>query len=203
MVREVAYDEVFDAQLHFRSVLDSMARPGKINAFKEVDLTPPSGLLKSTMVICMSLLNRDASFYLAKGNAETEDYIRVNTGSLPGTLEEADFLIVDGDDSAEIVELAKEGLLTYPEQAATFVLQVQGFSNEEIPDAVGIELKGPGVKDANSIFVSGLEPAWIQALKEKNCEFPLGVDAMLACDGIDGKAEVACFPRSLHLNLLG
>ncbi len=199
MIREVAYDEVFDAQLHFRSVLDSMARPGKINKLKDVDLSPPEGIIRSTMAVCMSLLNRDTSFYLAKGNAEAEDYIRINTGSLPSSLEKADFLVVDGDESAEIVQLAKEGILTYPEQSATFVIQVEGLSNDEVPDSLGIEISGPGVKDVSKLFVAGLEASWIEALNEKNFEFPLGVDVIFTSDGLDGEAFVACLPRSSNL----
>ena len=64
MVREAAYDEVFDSQCHFRSILDSMARPGKINDLKRLGFEPPQSLLSATTAVCLSLLNQDVSFYI-------------------------------------------------------------------------------------------------------------------------------------------
>ena len=43
MVREIRYDEVFDAQKHFRSLLDSMTRPGRISVLDAVPLDAPPG----------------------------------------------------------------------------------------------------------------------------------------------------------------
>jgi len=44
MQREIQYDEIFDAQAHYRLLLDSMARPGKINVMPQLELTTPRGI---------------------------------------------------------------------------------------------------------------------------------------------------------------
>ena len=43
MQRETTYDPVFDAQEHYRLLLDAMARPGKINTLPRLILSVPAG----------------------------------------------------------------------------------------------------------------------------------------------------------------
>ena len=59
MIRETAYDEIFDAQRHFRTLLDSMSRPGKINRFAPLALTPPEGFPRATTYVAFALLNAE------------------------------------------------------------------------------------------------------------------------------------------------
>ena len=44
MQRETAYDQVFDAQEHYRLLLDAMARPGTIYVLPRMSMTTPPGL---------------------------------------------------------------------------------------------------------------------------------------------------------------
>ena len=199
MVREAAYDEVFDSQCHFRSILDSMARPGKINELKRLGFEPPQKLLSATTAVCLSLLNQDVTFYMARGNPASEEFLKVNTGSQSVDLEEADFLIVDQDESPDLVRLVKEGILTYPEQGATIILQTKGFADEQADGFQGIRLEGPGIDGVMELHVRGLGSEWIEALRAKNSEFPLGVDVILASDSEPGEPKVACIPRSSRL----
>lgn len=202
MVREAAYDEVFDSQCHFRSILDSMARPGKINELKRLGFEPPKSLLHATTAVCMSLLNHDVSFYLSRGNPASEEFLKINTGSQSADLEEADFLIVDQDESPDLVRLLKEGLLTYPEQGATIVMQTKGFADGPSEGFQGIRLEGPGIEGKTELHVRGLSSEWIEALKDKNSEFPLGVDVILASDSELEDPKVACIPRSSRLSAI-
>ena len=48
MNRVLAYDEVFHAQRHFRSLLDSMSRPGTIERLDPVDFSPSPHLNKAS-----------------------------------------------------------------------------------------------------------------------------------------------------------
>ncbi|QXD31719.1 phosphonate C-P lyase system protein PhnH [Candidatus Pelagisphaera phototrophica] len=200
MVREAAYDEVFDSQCHFRSILDSMARPGKINDLKRLGFEPPQSLLSATTAVCLSLLNQDVSFYMARGNPASEEFLKVNTGSRSADLEEADFIIVDEDESPDLVRLVKEGLLTYPEEGATIILQTKGFEDEQADGFQGIRLEGPGIDGVMELHVRGLGLEWIEALRAKNSEFPLGVDLILVSDSEPGEQKVACIPRSSRIH---
>lgn len=200
MVREAAYDEVFDSQCHFRSILDSMARPGKINDLKRLGFEPPQSLLSATTAVCLSLLNQDVSFYMARGNPASEEFLKVNTGSRSADLEEADFIIVDEDESPDLLGLVKEGLLTYPEAGATIILQTKGFEDEQADGFQGIRLEGPGIDGVMELHVRGLGLEWIEALRAKNSEFPLGVDLILVSDSEPGEQKVACIPRSSRIH---
>ena len=202
LVRESRYDEVFDSQAHFREVLDCMARPGKINTLAHLPINFPSKIEESTAYVCLSLLNRDVSYYHAGGSAEVEDYIRVNTGCLPGELEAADFIVAKGSDIPEMLDIAKDGILTYPEGGATFIVEVTGVSSTEIAPALKLCLTGPGIDIEKVIWVSGWQKEWVDALCEKNSEYPLGVDTILSFKSHTGEAKVCCIPRSTKIEII-
>lgn len=202
LVRESGYDEVFDSQSHFREVLDCMARPGKVNELERVPIAVPYGIEESTAYVCFALLNRDVSYYCSNGSSAVEDFIRVNTGCLPGELQEADFIVAKGTDIPEMLEFAKEGLLTYPESGATFVVEVESVSPTEVVPALKLRLSGPGIDGDRLIWVSGWRHEWVDILKEKNSEYPLGVDTILSFKSPTGEANVCCLPRSTKIEIL-
>jgi alpha-D-ribose 1-methylphosphonate 5-triphosphate synthase subunit PhnH len=57
-----------------------------------------------------------------------------------------------------------------------------------------VQVRGPGVDGAAHFFTKGLHPVFLGTLKEKNQEFPQGVDVMLTCG-----ARVVSLPRSSQL----
>src|SRR5271155_3012849 len=108
MRREVIYDEVFDAQQQFRLLLDSMARPGKINIMPDMDILPPAGLNKASAMIAFALLNTDVSFYAeGEGSDAIESYIALNTTAAQVSVGEADFIFINGLYDAGIIFDAK------------------------------------------------------------------------------------------------
>lgn len=80
MIRETVYDEIFDAQRHFRTVLDSMSRPGKINRFAPLALTTPEGLTRAAAYVGFALLNADVAAH-AVGKARRPSRICGRTPS--------------------------------------------------------------------------------------------------------------------------
>jgi alpha-D-ribose 1-methylphosphonate 5-triphosphate synthase subunit PhnH len=209
MQRETAYDPVFDAQEHYRLLLDAMARPGTINVLPRLPLTPPQGLPAASALVGFALLNSDVTFYAASGDAETiTNYLAVNTSASPVSKEEADFVFAAGSSTAALITDMKTGTLPYPEEGATLILAVEALAGEAkglgspakengqpaIP-ALALSLKGPGVKGSKTIFVAGLGLGLMEALQQCNAEFPLGIDLILADPG----DRIACIPRSSKL----
>ena len=192
MIRETVYNEIFDAQRHFRTVLDSMSRPGRINRFAPVALTPPAGLHKAAAYVGLALLNADVAFHLAGFSAAEEGYLRANTNSRSEGAEKADFLFLRGDGDAAPIDAAKVGLATYPETGATAVIQVDHIGKSSATGGLQLTLEGPGIETREILFVSGLRPELLAALKAKNTEFPLGVDAML----VSSDECIICLPRT-------
>ena len=195
MIRETAYDEVFDAQRHFRSVLDSMARPGKVNRLTSLPITPPPSLHKAAAYVAFSLLNADVSFHLAGFDESTEAYVRANTQSRAEVAEKADYLFLKGTESEAPIHAAKLGQPAYPETGATVVIQVGHVGKSSAIGGLQLTLEGPGIELREIVFVTGLRAELLAALKAKNTEFPLGIDAIL----VTADESVLCLPRTTRV----
>ncbi len=202
LVREANYKEVFDAQMHFRSLLDAMARPGKIVTLQAIDIAVPTGMNRATAYACLALLNGDTSYFLTKGSNRIEEYLSVNTGCLPSELGEADFVLAQGSDDPDFVRFVKEGILTYPETGSSIIVEVELVDDSLADDALQIRLTGPGVRNERMIWVKGLEASWIDALMEKNSEFPLGVDTYLSFSDETDEPCICCLPRSTKIEIV-
>lgn len=159
MQRETTYDPVFDAQEHYRLLLDAMARPGKINILPRLLLSVPdtatgaasqpgSGTLTdAAALVGFALLNADVSFFVDGPGADLASrYLLVNTSARPAALEEADFVFAPGRASAVLVEAMKKGSLPYPEEGATLILSVGALATE--PSGLGVAADGADKKDA-------------------------------------------------------
>jgi len=195
MIKETAYDVVFDAQRHFRTLLDCMARPGTVGRLDDVAVTPP-GLNRASALAGFALLNADVSYHIEVSGADLPLYITMNTASQQAELHEADFLFVRGDKAADTVSRAKIGTLTYPENGATVIVDVDRVAAVPFDGARAFSLQGPGVDGEVTVYVAGLEEGFATALKEKNEEFPLGVDAILT----DTAGAVVCISRTSKID---
>jgi len=59
------YDQIFDAQKHYRTLLQSAARPGTIGQLDDVALDVPSPLNRATALLSFSLFSGDTTFSLS------------------------------------------------------------------------------------------------------------------------------------------
>ena len=190
MQREIQYDEIFDAQAHYRLLLDSMARPGKINVMPQLELTTPRGIHAAGALVGFALLNSEVSFYVDGLAAEDVSlYLLVNSSARPAEAEEADYVYLDGTAAAEILYRLKTGTLPYPESSATVIVAVEELGGET---GLVLTLSGPGVDGERRLAVAGMGTALLEALVTINAEFPLGIDLVLT----DPTGRIACIPRS-------
>jgi alpha-D-ribose 1-methylphosphonate 5-triphosphate synthase subunit PhnH len=192
MIRELTYDPVFDAQTHFRLLMDSMARPGKLNVLNGVTIDPPALLNPASALVGLSLLNTDVSYYAAENADGIADYFVTNTASRPALVDVADFIFLRGNQDSETLIEAKIGTLSYPETNAFVVIDVETISAEPMPDSLALTLTGPGVKGETTVFVRGLNPDLLRTIRNKNAEYPLGLDTILT----DSTGQICCIPRS-------
>src|ERR1700722_1860947 len=139
MQRELWYDGVFDAQEHYRLLLDCMARPGEVRVLPASRMSAPEGIHGAAALVGFALLNADASFFAA-GSAGTmvSEYLRENTDGLLAEPDIADFIFMPGGAGGlvEVVARAKRGTLPYPEGGATLVLSVAGLDEGAGPDGL-------------------------------------------------------------------
>jgi alpha-D-ribose 1-methylphosphonate 5-triphosphate synthase subunit PhnH len=204
MIKEKNYDAVFHAQSHFRSVLDSMARPGKLNPLEAIDIRPVEGMRVATASVVFALVNRDVTFQVVGFGPEAIEYIKANRHTDVADASEAAFLVCDGFPSENIVENANEGILTYPETSASLIIQTSVVYSEPVDGTLGVVLSGPGVPDSKTVFFKDAPKAFFEALSIKNSEFPLGIDVIILTDSPDfPKQECAlCIPRTSKITFV-
>ncbi|WP_114938755.1 phosphonate C-P lyase system protein PhnH [Mucilaginibacter endophyticus] len=193
MQTELHYDTVFDEQQHFRLLLDSMARPGKINTFPAMEIMPPVGLNQASALTGFALLNADTSYHIAGYNgADIAQYLLVNTASQQASIDTAEYIFLPENHDGRGLEKARVGTPVYPEDSATLIAEAELISEQVVENSLGITLKGPGVNGEARVFVSGINPALLEYLKEQNVEYPLGIDLIVT----DKQNNLFCIPRS-------
>jgi alpha-D-ribose 1-methylphosphonate 5-triphosphate synthase subunit PhnH len=204
MIKEKHYDPVFHSQAIFRSALDAIARPGNLSSLDTLPIDPPAGLTRGLASLAFTLINRDVSYCLVGFNPETEAYLNANTSSRTQALHQADFLLCDGYPSAEVVQCAKTGILTYPETSSSIYAQVSGIHAEPTPDALAVRFEGPGIPESVTRWFTQAPRSFFEALASVNSEFPLGIDVLLVhanpCD--PGTFRVLGIPRTARITIL-
>ena len=199
MVREAGYDEVHDAQSHFRSLLDSLSRPGRIQPLDAVKLNPPPGLNRASVLVALALMDGDVRFHVVHDEQGESAYLAANTRSVPDRLDKAAFIFAEGGDGPEILESADCGTLAYPDTSATLILQIAAASAQPLDGGLWLQFEGPGVDGASVLFTRGLNPDLLLALLARNAEFPLGVDAILTFEDASGVPSIVGVPRTTYL----
>jgi alpha-D-ribose 1-methylphosphonate 5-triphosphate synthase subunit PhnH len=200
MVRETAYNEVFDAQRHFRSILDSLARPGRICPLDPVKLDPPPGLNHASVLVALALMDSDVTFHAVHDEHGESAYLAANTRAASVPLENAGFIFARGADSPEILESADCGSLPYPDTSASLILELEAASAELLAGGLRLKFEGPGVDGSAALFARGLNPDLLLALLARNAEFPLGIDTVLTFAGDSGGPCVVGVPRTARIS---
>jgi alpha-D-ribose 1-methylphosphonate 5-triphosphate synthase subunit PhnH len=200
MVRETLYDEVLHSQQHFRSLLDSMSRPGKINPLNPVALTPPPNISRASALVAFALLNADVSFHLLNMTDADAAYLTANTRASVAPIQAAAFIFTNGDNSPGSLEGVNCGTLTYPDTAATIVIQVDALSRDPLMGGLRLTLEGPGIETTVCVYTRRLNPDLLLALQARNAEFPLGIDSILTCDDERGLPHVLGIPRTAKIS---
>jgi len=189
-------DLIHDLQGVYRKILNAMARPGVIENIKEeaekVDIE--LDCFKGTFLLMLMLLDGEVTFNIISENSmSVTSLVSQLTYARVKPLEEADYIFILKDICLKKIGLAykkgKIGDLVNPNSSATIIAEF-----EEIKEGKQLELVGPGIKDTNRISISE-DKAWIKVRKEKNKEFPLGLDAIY----IDKNSNVMCLPRTTQI----
>jgi alpha-D-ribose 1-methylphosphonate 5-triphosphate synthase subunit PhnH len=194
-----SYDQVFDGQKHYRTLLQCTARPGTIGQLDDVLLEVPPQLNRATALIALALFSADSSFYVAQGEDPVVDFLRRETLARPASAEQADFLLLPDPSQLEDIHRARAGSLAYPDLGATVVLQVAAISPAPMPGCLRLTLTGPGIETETVIFVLGAPRALFETLRERNAEFPLGIDSFLTCDSLSAGPCVLALPRTTRV----
>lgn len=166
----------------FRSVMETMARPGTLHEI--TGATPPAPLSRAAGAVLLTLCDSDTPVDLA-GDAQCDalrDWLAFHTGA-PVT-GPSDCMFALGDWGALMpLSAYRKGTSDYPDRSATLIVDGARL------DASGATLTGPGIRD--HILLSLPET---QAFQTNHALFPLGLDFTFT-----SADRLAALPRSTRV----
>lgn len=191
------FNTVFDSQRIFRIILDSMARPGKINCLPQIHLL--DGEYNFPFLIAKTLLDSEVGFACLDKEETLGQRIRDATGARLVDVSSAEFVFCDGRKRQEDLYRTNPGTLLFPDKGATVVMTVGRLGlqrlEEDGEELKEVELEGPGICGKTWVCISGMHEYNLGWLLLQNKEYPKGVDAILL--DLDGK--ILCLPRSIKI----
>lgn len=166
----------------FRSVMEAMARPGKIHDITGAE--PPAPLSKAAGAVLLTLCDTDTPVYLA-GDADCDAvraWLAFHTGAPVIGPSHAMFAV--GTWSALTpLSAYPVGTSAYPDRSTTLIVEQDKLTT-------GAVLTGPGIKDSTSLNLPE-----ILAFQVNRSMFPLGLDFIFTCGD-----QLAALPRSTIVN---
>jgi alpha-D-ribose 1-methylphosphonate 5-triphosphate synthase subunit PhnH len=183
-------EPVLAAQTTFRTVMDTMARPGTVRPL--AGIAAPAPLSPTAAAIALTLLDYETPFWLDAPLAagEVARFISFHTGArVSADPADAAFAFVAAPVAAPPFARFAQGSLEYPDRSTTLVLQVAQLAENE-----GMVLRGPGILGTRRLAASALPADFLAQLADNRARFPRGVDILLA-----SADAVAGLPRSLYV----
>lgn len=178
-------DPVQDTQACFRTVLEAMSRPGRVQVLSH-GITPPAPLHPATAAVLLTLADAETSLHHDAG-AEADAWLRFHCGCPAANVGEAGFVLAAAQPPA--LSTLAQGSDEEPEHGATLVLQVATLEAGR-----GWRLTGPGIAREHRLQVEGLPPGFVAEWRSQRASFPRGVDVIL-CAG----TRIAALPRGIRI----
>jgi len=177
-------DPVLDAQQCFRSVLDAMARPGRVHAVAGVE--PPPALGIAAAGVLLTLVDHETPLWLDPALAAARAWIAFHCGATDAVAGNAAFALSSG-----MPDLAAfpAGTHEAPETSATVIVQLPALTG-----GVPLRLSGPGLRSSALLAPVGLPADFVSVWHRNRGLFPAGIDLIL-CAG----NELAALPRTVSV----
>jgi alpha-D-ribose 1-methylphosphonate 5-triphosphate synthase subunit PhnH len=185
MMLEVDSIWTADTQQHnFRSILEAMARPGKVNP-----LEYKKHESNSIKAVLATILDGEVTFSDHDQLLDEDDWLLLQ--AIKSATNKADYILCDGDKLPDFDP--KLGTLESPENSATIIILVDSLLDGDVK----MVLTGPGIQTRIECNLTGLDKQWLLKRAEWVCNFPLGVDLILVC-----RSGVMAIPRSATVEVL-
>ncbi|MEL6610318.1 MAG: phosphonate C-P lyase system protein PhnH [Pseudomonadota bacterium] len=166
----------------FRSVMEAMARPGRIQDI--AGAAPPAPLSVAAGCVLLTLCDADTPVYLA-GEVDTDDvraWLAFHTGAPLKGPSHAMFAVGRWDALTPLADYPI-GTSEYPDRSATLIVEC-----DELTEA-GASLRGPGIKSQAALSLPEVD-----AFQANRTLFPLGLDFIFTSG-----ARLAAVPRSTEV----
>lgn len=181
-------DPSHDSQRLFRRVLDAFSHPGRIVELPDAP-AGPGPLSPAATAFLLTFADRETPLWLEAGvdKQEVRDFLRFHAGTpIVPAREAATFGVIIAGGGEPFAGFAI-GTHTYPDRAATLVIEVPSL--EGGPTTTW---RGPGIDGAVRVAIDGLGEDFWPAWAANHALFPCGVDLVFA----SGSCLIA-LPRSI------
>ncbi|WP_144148539.1 phosphonate C-P lyase system protein PhnH [Paraburkholderia sp. BCC1884] len=181
-------DPVHDTQAVFRTLLDTLSRPGTVGTIE--NLLPDVRATRADLAAFAALLalcDYATPVWLAQPDAALGSAVRFHTGApLVDEPGEAAFGYIHDAGAMPSLDSFSLGIAESPEQAVTLLIRVEAFTG-----GAPIVLSGPGIQHSTTIAPVGLPPGFWRERAALAPLFPCGIDCYLVCG-----AELIGLPRT-------
>jgi alpha-D-ribose 1-methylphosphonate 5-triphosphate synthase subunit PhnH len=180
-----------ESQSVFRTVMEAMARPGRILPLT-AGFAPPAPLGATAAAILLTLADFETPVWLDAAlsrQPEVIAFLRFHTGArLSSAPDAAAFALIADASNAPRLTAFPQGVPAYPDRSTTVIFQVETL------DERGWTLTGPGINGRTAFSAAPLPADFTAQLTDNRARFPLGVDMIFA-----GRGAIAALPRSSML----
>lgn len=195
----------FESQHVFRTLLDSLARPGRIAAFEPAltDRVPPAllGLLALADVdVTISVTGPADDTFEGSERCAWEDVAAAACGAPVRPIPHAAIVTALASPEPSDIERLEPGTALAPERGAKVFIACRAIHEShgpvtKGPDSVTMRLTGPGVPGERMVTLVGVRAGTIDAISRVNGHRPAGIDTWFVAD--DG--TVVGLPRSTRI----
>ena len=167
-------DPVLGSQNTFRQVLDAMAHPGRV-IHLDTGIQSPRPLRGATTAVCLTLLDFETPLWMdLDEKSDVSGWLRFHCGCpLVDSPFDATFALISRGYGVPTLDQFNAGQDEFPEQSATLIIQVSGFTSGS-----GRRLRGPGIETFERLEVHGLPDNFWMGWHLNQRIYPLGVDVL-------------------------
>lgn len=168
-------DPVNDAQTTFRTALQALAHPGRIQQIAAASGVP-AGLSPAMAAMLLTLVDVDTPLWLPRGvDAGVLAFLRFHCGCpIVPSPALARFAAVPAGFEAPALSACHQGDPAYPDLSTTLLIDVPSLSEGD-----AVALSGPGIQTRQTLSASGLPDGFWREWRLNHQRFPLGVDVFL------------------------
>ena len=197
------------AQQTFRSVLEAMARPGRVQTLgpsASAGVQAP-GIGMGLCAVLLTLLDAECSLHIdaVLPSERLSPYLRFHTGvRLDADSAASDFVLMGAAHAeAGVWTWLRRGSDEAPQRGATLIVEVPSLDVAAPPSlpsglqsGLRLRLRGPGIETVQHLSVGGFGADFWRARIAAQADFPRGVDLLLCCG-----ERIAALPRSTLIEL--
>ncbi|OYU48456.1 MAG: phosphonate C-P lyase system protein PhnH [Rhizobiales bacterium PAR1] len=168
---------VAQSQATFRAVMQALANPGRLIAFRST-LDTDTPLPVNAAALGLALLDFEVTFHLAPSLSagSVADYLRFHTGARAAkTTQDAALAFLDlAKDTLCLADYA-QGTPDYPDRSTTLI----ALSTRA---ETGMAIAGPGIKAVGTLGIAPLPADFTVQWAANRAGFPLGVDILFVTE---------------------